>query len=174
MRKTKVNNQNMFMKIITVPIRALSKAKNCYISSITDVGGRLTYGGTPGGFSGNRGRGLPKSYSVKTTSSRSREDDDYSELIRAASARNYEERMDVNMIMQEHMKRSATTTTMRSVMGSKIGSNNRAVLPKCTVAMGRIDEDAPEDFDEGAAGVEGELYPRSRSYAVRKKSAFAF
>ncbi|KAM2593101.1 hypothetical protein TB1_042302 [Malus domestica] len=176
MRKTKVNSQNKFMKIIMVPIRVLSKAKDFYVRSMTDMGGRVAYSGAVGGLGGNVTQGLPKSFSVSSTSSRLSENgDDYSELIRAASARNYGGRIDVNMIMQEQMKRSATTTTMRSGMGPKRVSNNPTVLSKCSsVAMGKIDEDAPADFDEGAAGVKGDLYPRSKSYAVGRRSAFAF
>ncbi|PQP93458.1 uncharacterized protein Pyn_11157 [Prunus yedoensis var. nudiflora] len=136
MRSTKAQNKNMFKRIITVPIRALSKAKDFYVRSMTDVAERVSYGNTMGG----------------------------PELIRAASARSYGTRIDVDAILKEQqLKRSATTTTM----GSK------PVLPKCSsVAMGRIDEDGPADFDENTAGdVKPDLfYPRSRSYAVTKRS----
>ncbi|ONI33382.1 hypothetical protein PRUPE_1G420800 [Prunus persica] len=165
MRSTKEQNKNKFMRIITVPIRALSKAKDFYVRSMTDVAERVSYGNTMGGPGGQFSSSLPKSFSSRSTSGSSEASgDDFSELIRAASARSYGTRIDVDAILKEQqLKRSATTTTM----GSK------AVLPKCSsVAMGRIDEDGPADFDEHAAGdVKPDLfYPRSRSYAVTKRS----
>ncbi|PRQ27865.1 hypothetical protein RchiOBHm_Chr6g0309871 [Rosa chinensis] len=161
MRSTKAQNQNRFLRIITVPIRALGKAKDFYVKSMTDVGDRFSYGGsTMAGPGGQFSSGLPKSFSTRSSSSRSNQgNDDFSELVRAASARSYGTRIDVDKILQDQLKRSATTT-----MGS------RQVLPKCgSVAMGRIDEDAACDFEE-EGDVKKDLYPRSRSYAVGKRS----
>lgn len=163
MRSTRAHNQNRFMRIITVPIRALGKAKDFYVKSMTDVADRVSYGGgSIGGPGGQFSSGLPKSFSTRSSSSRSNEgSDDFSELVRAASARSYGTRIDVDKILQDQLKRSATTTTMGS----------RQVLPKCgSVAMGRIDEDAPSDFEEeGGDAKKKDLYPRSRSYAVGKR-----
>ncbi|KAK9946373.1 hypothetical protein M0R45_011841 [Rubus argutus] len=75
--------------------------------------------------------------------------------------KSYGTRIDVDKILQDQLKRSATTTTMGS----------RQVLPKCgSVAMGRIDEDDPCDFEEEGGDAKKDLYPRSRSYAVGKRS----
>jgi hypothetical protein len=38
-----------------------------------------------------------------------------------------------------------------------------------TVAIGRIDEEKPCDFDEEDVKVKTNVYPRSRSYAVSKR-----
>lgn len=163
MRSTKTHNQNRFMRIITVPIRALGKAKDFYVKSMTDVADRVSYGGSSmGGPGGQFSTGLPKSFSTRSSSSRSNEgSDDFSELVRAASARSYGTRIDVDKILQDQLKRSATTTTMGS----------RQELPKCgSVAMGRIDEDAPCDFEEEGGDAKKDLYPRSRSVAVGKRS----
>lgn len=158
----KAQNRNKFIRIITVPFRALGKAKDFYVRSMTGVAERVSYGGsTMGGPGGQFSTGLPKSFSTRSTSRSSENTDDFAELIRAASARSYGTRIDVDKILQEQLKRSATTTSM--------GSNE--VLPKCgSVAMGKIDEDGPAHFDEGAGDVKPALYPRSRSYAVTKRS----
>ncbi|XP_050365670.1 uncharacterized protein LOC126784232 [Argentina anserina] len=162
MRSTKqAHNQSRFLRIITVPIRALGKAKDFYVRSMTDVGDKFSYGGsTMSGPGGQFSNGLPKSFSTRSSSRTTQGTDDFSELVRAASARSYGTRIDVDKLLQEQLKRSATTTAMGS----------RQVLPKCgSVAMGRIDEDAPCDFEE-EGDVKKDLYPRSRSYAVGKRS----
>lgn len=158
MKTTKSHSQNRFMRIITIPIRVLSKAKDMYVRGMTSAE-RMGYGsmGVPGGqFSS-----LPKSFS--TRSSRSNENDDLSELIRAASARSYGSRIDVNMILrQQGMRQTATY----------MNSGNTNGLPKCSsVGMGKIDEDSPCDFGEdgGMGNLKADLFPRSRSYAVTNR-----
>ncbi|GLT72289.1 hypothetical protein SLA2020_442390 [Shorea laevis] len=105
---------------------------------------------------------LPKSFSV--SSSRCGDDEDFRELIRAASARTSVDRIDMDLILKQQATQSAMSTTA----GSK-------GLPKsASVGMGKIDEDRPCDFEE--VGVDGRdvkanlFYPRSRSYAVTKRS----
>ncbi|KAG6644371.1 hypothetical protein I3843_08G051700 [Carya illinoinensis] len=143
-------NQNKFVRFITTPIRILGKARDVYVRSITDCATGVRYGQSTGGPTA-----LPKSFSVSST--RSNNDEELRELIRAASVRTLIERIDMEMIMKQQAG------------GSK-------GLPKsCSVGMGRIDEDGPCDFEE--VGVSGKgrkadlLYPRSRSYAVTNRKA---
>lgn len=150
--RTKGYHQNKFVRFITLPIRILVKTKDFYVRSMTSCAQGVGVGQAMGG-----GVALPKSFSVN--SSRCNEGDDLSELIRAASARTSVDGIDVEMILKQQ---AAQTTT---VAGSK-------GLPKsCSVGMGRIDEDTPCDFEEAGAGAKADLiYPRSRSYAVPKRS----
>ncbi|XP_015900488.3 uncharacterized protein LOC107433686 [Ziziphus jujuba] len=153
MKTTKTHSQNRLMRIITIPIRVLSKAKDMYVRGMNSAE-RMGYGsmGVPDG----QFTSLPKSFSCR--SSRLNENDDFSELIRAASARSYGSRIDVDAILRQQVMRQTTTKT-----GSK-------VLPKCSsVGMGKIDEDSPCDFGDDGGNLKADLFPRSRSYAVTKR-----
>ncbi|XP_039023972.1 uncharacterized protein LOC120156785, partial [Hibiscus syriacus] len=100
--------------------------------------------------------GLPRSFSV--SSAASSENDDLKELIRAASVRSLGHMKEVEMLFQQQRSRVQ--------MG----------LPKsCSVAMGRIDEENPCEFEENEGVVDKKrdlLYPRSKSYGVTKASPF--
>ncbi|XP_035548618.1 uncharacterized protein LOC109015906 [Juglans regia] len=151
---TSKGNQNKFVRFITTPIRILGKARDVYVRSITNCATGVRYGQSTGCPTA-----LPKSFSV--SSSRSNNDEELRELIRAASVRTLIERIDMEMIMKQQ-------AGMQS-RGSK-------VLPKsCSVGMGRIDEDGPCDFEEVSVSGKGRkadlLFPRSRSYAVTNRNA---
>uniref|UniRef100_A0A5B7BAM2 Uncharacterized protein n=1 Tax=Davidia involucrata TaxID=16924 RepID=A0A5B7BAM2_DAVIN len=155
--RTKGSNQsNRFMRIITIPIRVLSKAKDFYVRSMTDCAERVSYGNVMGGPAGGQVSSLPKSFSVN--SSRSNDSD---ELIRTTSARRSSmgiNRVELDLYMQQQMRQQQSTVV---------------VVPRsCSVGMGRIDEDRPCDFGEdNHVHVKPDLfYPRSRSYAVTKRS----
>ncbi|KAL2498137.1 Uncharacterized protein Adt_23687 [Abeliophyllum distichum] len=104
---------------------------------------------------------LPKSFSVNTT--RSYENDDINELIRASSARSSGGRVDLDSYLQKQMQ-------MKPPSSGSMGS--RAMPRSSTVVMGRIDEDRPCNyFGENSGNVKMEvMYPRSRSQAVPKKN----
>ncbi|XP_057489903.1 uncharacterized protein LOC130775897 [Actinidia eriantha] len=154
--RTKTNNQNRFMRIITLPIRVLSRAKDLYVKSMVDCSDRVSYGTVMGVGSGQVSS-LPKSFSVG--SGRSSDNEDLRELIRAASTRSFGSRVETDLYLQTQMRRRPTAAAAAA-----------AVVPRsCSVGMGRIDEDGPCDFGEVGMGVRPELvYPRSRSYAVVK------
>ncbi|GMP60685.1 hypothetical protein CsSME_00023441 [Camellia sinensis var. sinensis] len=61
--RTKASNQNRLMRFITIPIRALGKARDFYVRIITDCAQRVSYGGAMGIQSGPI-HNLPKSFSV--------------------------------------------------------------------------------------------------------------
>ncbi|KAL3013288.1 hypothetical protein AAZX31_06G044100 [Glycine max] len=126
-----------------------------YVSSITKCGHNMNYS-NPVDAAG-RFQALPRSYSAAT--SRSDNNEDFAELLRAASARTLGNIIDVDLVV----KQQAQTQTR------PVSSNG---LPKSTsVGMGRIDEDTPYDLGEGEVPVVPKAYPRSRSYAVGKTSA---
>lgn len=154
MMKTKSHNR--LMRILSLPVRVLSRARDFYVRSMTDYADRVGYGnlGCPGGHY----PALPRSFSV-SVASRSNENDDLKELIRAASARRFGDRIDVDAMLRK----------------AGAGSSKVMALPKsCSVGMGRIDEDEPCEFEgEGVGKVKGGgdlLYPRSRSCAVGSRT----
>ncbi|OWM70769.1 uncharacterized protein LOC116214523 [Punica granatum] len=154
--KTAAQNRSRFMRIISAPIRVLCKARDLYVQTLSDYADRVGYGnmGCPGGPY----PALPRSFS--TASSRSNDEDDLRELIRAASARSFGGRIDVEAILQR--QNSGAVIRKPSQLGPR-------VLPKSSsVGMGRIEEDAPCDFSRNGADVML-LYPRSRSCAVARR-----
>ncbi|XP_014500245.1 uncharacterized protein LOC106761232 [Vigna radiata var. radiata] len=153
MRKGKEQKQNKLVWIITTPFRVLGKARDAYVRSITQCGHSMNYS-NPVDAAG-RFEALPRSYSVATSRS---DNEDFAELLRAASARTLGNRIDVDLVLKQQAQSRPP-----------ISSNG---LPKSTsVGMGRIDEDTPYDLSEGDVGTLPKSYPRSRSYAVGKTSA---
>ena len=148
-------NQRTFVRIITSPIRALYKARDFYIRSITNCGDQMNYS-NPMDAAG-RFEALPRSYSVATA--RSDENEDYKDLVRAASARTMADRIDMDLILRQQREAADTKG-----------------LPKSSsVGMGRIDEDKAVDFAEAnGTAVGSNFYPRSRSYAVGNGRAVVF
>ncbi|XVE55729.1 hypothetical protein DITRI_Ditri03aG0181700 [Diplodiscus trichospermus] len=151
---------NKLVRFITVPFRALGKARDLYVRSLTRCASRVSYGQSSCDYRGEY-PGLPRSFSA--SSATSDDGEDLKELIRAASVRSLGHRNEIEMYLQQQL-------------GLKMGSKG---LPKsCSVVMmGRIDEDKPCEFEEndGADVVDKKqdfLYPRSKSYAVTKRSFF--
>ncbi|CAJ1973481.1 unnamed protein product [Sphenostylis stenocarpa] len=148
--------QSKLVWIITTPFRVLGKAKDAYVRSITKCGHNMNYS-NPVDAAG-RFEALPRSYSVATSRS---DNEDFAELLRAASARTLVNRIDVDLVLKQQAQAQAQTRP--------VSSNG---LPKSTsVGMGRIDEDTPYDLSEGDVPAVPKPYPRSRSYAVGKTSA---
>lgn len=157
--RTKTRGHNRFVRIITIPLRALTKARDLYVRGL-NYADRVGYGsvGCPAGQFST----MPRSFSV-SSSRASGEADDLGELVRAASARSFGDKIDVDAILrrqQRHLKQRPS-----SDWGPK-------VLPKsCSVAMGRIDEEEPCEFGEDDAVKKDDLlFPRSRSYAVGNRN----
>ncbi|KAK7410095.1 hypothetical protein VNO78_00616 [Psophocarpus tetragonolobus] len=159
MRKgNKDKKQNKLVWIITTPFRVLGKAKDMYVRGITKCGNNMNYS-SPVDAAG-RFEALPRSYSTATSRS---DNEDFAELLRAASARTLGNRIDVDSVLKQHAQAQAQA----QAQARPLSSNG---LPKSTsVGMGRIDEDTP--LGEGQIPALPKAYPRSRSYAVGKTSA---
>ncbi|AES59298.1 hypothetical protein MtrunA17_Chr1g0152341 [Medicago truncatula] len=159
----KGQNQNMFVRIMCSPIRALGKARDAYVRSITNCGQNMSYGSYP--MDGASKFSLSRSQSAATSrrSSASLEgNEDFAELVRAASARTLGNRIDVDLVLkQQHQQQQ-----------QKLHKG----LPKSSsVGMAKIDEDMPFDsFVEGKVGFVADSYPRSKSYAVGHRRNVAF
>ncbi|KAA8537868.1 hypothetical protein F0562_027552 [Nyssa sinensis] len=113
---------------------------------MTGCAERVNYSSMVGGPGGQLS-GLPKSFSV--SSSRSNDSEDFRELIRAASTRSLANRVELDMHMQQQMRRSTA-----------VGMGSTEAMPRsCSVGMGRIDEDKACDFGEDDnINVKAELF----------------
>ncbi|KAK7310764.1 hypothetical protein RJT34_08477 [Clitoria ternatea] len=130
----------MLVRIIFSPIRALGKARDMYVRSITSCGQNMSYGDPMDAA----GRFSALSRSASAATSRSEDKEDFVELMRAASARTLVNRIDVDLVLKQQQHSSKG-------------------LPKSSsVGMGRIDEEKPYDTEDP--------YPRSRSYAVGNRN----
>ncbi|KAJ7944543.1 3-isopropylmalate dehydratase large subunit like [Quillaja saponaria] len=152
----KRSKESLFIRVMKAPIRVLSKARDVYVQSMTECSGRFEYGAAAMGCpAAHVSSTLPTSFSVGST--KSSNDDDYKELIRAASTRSNlgNNEMDLYLVhkLQESIAKQSPATVPRSE----------------SVGIGRIDEDNPCDFDEEIK-VKNDLFPRSRSYAVHRRS----
>lgn len=139
-------SQNKFLRFLALPMRCLARTRDCYINGMNSYA--VANAPKPR---------VQRSYSV--SSSGSNDSDDYRELLKAASTRGMEGRIELERLMQQYMKQqSAAAAAMRS---------SQRVRRSSSVAMGRIDEESGED-DSNRGGDEMK-YPRSKSYAVNNK-----
>ncbi|KAK4348551.1 hypothetical protein RND71_031306 [Anisodus tanguticus] len=143
--KSKGGQQNRFIRILSLPWKALIKARDCYVGTMTN-------------YAVVNPRSLPKSYSV--TSMRSDNSEDFRDLVRAASARSMGENFELNLLIQQQIRQQMPS---------------RKVPRSVSVGMGRIDEDKPyvlaDQEDVSMMLMKNDLkYPRSRSHAVSKTS----
>ncbi|XP_022720108.1 uncharacterized protein LOC111277905 [Durio zibethinus] len=157
--RSKGHSHNKFVRFITVPFKALGKARDLYVRSLTRCASRVSYGQSSDEFTGQYS-GLPRSF-IAISEKSNYDNEDLRELIRAASVRSLGHRNEIEMFLQQQL-------------GLKMGSKG---LPKsCSVGMGRIDEDKPCEFEVNDAAVavvdkkQDFLYPRSKSYTVTKRS----
>ncbi|KAK8705569.1 hypothetical protein V6N13_049167 [Hibiscus sabdariffa] len=153
--------QNKFVRFITIPFRALGKARDLYVRSMTSCAAGVSFG--QGGGAADYAGQLPRSFSESSAAS-SYANEDFRDLIRAASVRSLGHRNEVEMFLQEQLKQ------MRAAKG----------LPKSSsVGMGRIDEDKPFESEEknqlhhvdNNAMKQDTLFKRSKTYAVTKRSS---
>ncbi|GLT63310.1 hypothetical protein SLA2020_358840 [Shorea laevis] len=154
--RSKGQNQSKFMRFITIPFRVLGKARDLYVRSLTDCSHRVSHSDSVVLVRGQSSI-FPRSFSA--SSSRSDDNEDYRDLIQAASVRSMGHRNEIDMLMKQQLMAMAETGR----------------LPKsCSVGMGRIDEDEPCEFGEEVSSepkMKSDLvYPRSKSCAVGKKT----
>ncbi|EEF37123.1 conserved hypothetical protein [Ricinus communis] len=151
--KKPVNKQSKISKFIKSPLRILLKARDFYVKSMTEYSDRIGYGTFMGCPTGHVVETLPKSYSVNSTKSSSR-DDDYRELLRAASTRGLSSRNDLGVLQRQQSRKSPNNTRA-----------NISMPRSHSVGIGRIDEEkACDNFDD--IKVKTDVFPRSRSHAV--------
>lgn len=143
--------ESKLMRCIKSPIKALGKARDFYIKSMTKWAGKVEYGGgTMGGAPTAQVSSLPKSFSV--SSAKTRDDDDLRDLIRAASTRSLENKVQLELLRRQQ--------------------GPKDVVPRSqSVAIGRIEEDKCYEFENDRLGmVNADFVPRSKSYAVTRRA----
>ncbi|KAE8707014.1 ARM repeat superfamily protein isoform 1 [Hibiscus syriacus] len=156
----KVTRESKLSRYLKAPIRVLMKARDLYITSMTEYSERISFGTVMGCPTGQL-NGLSRSYSVASTKSRNG-DDDLRELIRAASTRSLRNKPPMDLHGKQPGRRSPTT-----------GANHMA--RNHSAGIGRIDEDKPCGFDDkDKIEVKTDVFPRSRSYAVPNKKPVFF
>ncbi|KAJ0231527.1 hypothetical protein HA466_0298210 [Hirschfeldia incana] len=170
MRK-KGENKNRFFRIITMPLKVLGKARDLYMRSITGCAARTHHSSADAvSIPFPRSRSTSSGFSSTTSSRRMSsdftfDDDDYSELVRAASVRSLGHKNEIDMIRHQQLQqRQENRVAVGAVAAAKGG------LPKSSsvgMPMARIDE---ENEEEGSVKNQKKgfdfLYPRSRSHAV--------
>ncbi|CAL2279432.1 unnamed protein product [Prunus armeniaca] len=178
MRRTasKAKKQSKLMYIICAPIRTLTKARNFYMRGLEDYAGKVSYGGGVSGYTASQVPRLPKSFSVNSSSSS--DDEDLRQLLRTASSKN-SKRNDVEKeknnnkpagdldVHRRPVVRQPAQPIARQQTMNGMGMRSYSVGLK----MGRIDEERACSFEEDEVNVaKADLYPRSRSYAVKRRS----
>jgi hypothetical protein len=156
----KPSKESKLKRILKVPLKILTSARDFYMKGMTEYSDQVYVMSNPTGNLNN----MPRSYSVSSSKS-NHFDDDYRELIRAASTRSTLGRsnnMDVRARQQYITRDKKSAAEVADNM-----SRSRSV------AIGRIDEETSTcDFDEDqdVKAKTGQVYPRSRSYAVSKRT----
>ncbi|KAB5547471.1 hypothetical protein DKX38_010877 [Salix brachista] len=151
------SKESKLKKILKVPLKILTSARDFYMKGLTEYSDQVCVMSCPTGNLNN----MPRSHSVSSTRS-NRFDDDYKDLLRAASTRSILGRsnnMDVRTRQQYITHQKPATEVTGNMSRSR------------TVAIGRIDEETACDFDEDEdvkAKTDRHVYPRSRSSAVSK------
>ncbi|KAM5576843.1 hypothetical protein ABKV19_007601 [Rosa sericea] len=154
----KSSKGSRFSRFMKAPIRVLIKARDFYIKSMTECSTRFDYGGMAMGCpTAQVPSALPRSFSTSSVkSSSSSNNDDYRELMRAASARST---FAYNKNMEDLGRKQQINSTE---------ANNAMMNRSRSVGIGRIDEDKACEF--GEEDVNKNMYPRSRSSAVARRT----
>ncbi|CAA7024085.1 unnamed protein product [Microthlaspi erraticum] len=167
MRKTSGQKQNRLLRIITMPLKVLGKARDLYIRSITGCAARTHYSSADAvsiPFPRSRSTSSAFSSSASSRTRLSDYDDDYSELIRAASVRSLGHKNETDMFIQQRQSNHVAVGAVASVAATAKGR-----LPKSSsvgMKMARIEEDDEEGSLKNQKKGSAFLYPRSRSSAV--------
>ncbi|WVZ23373.1 hypothetical protein V8G54_001917 [Vigna mungo] len=133
---------------IKAPLRFLKKARDMYVRGMIHCSAQLSNVDAAMGCPTAQPCTLPRSFSVGSATRSTASDDDFKELIRAASLRTYGTAFDFGeaAAMKIKMPRSRS------------------------VGIGRIDEDKPCEFGDEAIKVRPRpnVYPRSKSYSTHR------
>lgn len=161
----KAKEGNKLSRILKSIVRVLGKMKDSYMQGITECSGKFDYGAPCLAGPTVYVTSLPRSYSVSST--KTNDDEDFRELVRAASRRSLE-----NKVKADLLRKQQVVIASKSPMGGGGGGLGFNKMPRSqSVGIGRIDEDSPCEFEGNHVKVKTEfLYPRSRSYAVSNRS----
>ncbi|KAK7330937.1 hypothetical protein VNO77_25143 [Canavalia gladiata] len=134
-------------RYIKASLRFLTRVRDIYVEGMIQCSGHFAYAEAALGCPTGQLSTLPRSFSVNSATS----DDDFKDLVRAASLRSYGNRVEFGDAVIK-MPRSRS------------------------VGIGKIDENKPCDYfeDDALIKVKPNIYRRSRSYAPRRGGAGLF
>lgn len=150
----------LISRLIKAPIRILAGARDFYVRSLSECSGHMAMVCPAGQVLTT----LPRSFSVSSSRSHvSSGDEDFQELVRAASTRS----------LSSMLKKQEPPHTNKIPRAAQFyGQRSPNMGPRSfSTGMGRIDEENPIEFGEGIEVRTGPLYPRSRSCAANRRSA---
>ncbi|KAL4346295.1 hypothetical protein GQ457_17G011760 [Hibiscus cannabinus] len=155
------NEQTMLLKIVCLPIRLLSQARDFYIKSMVQCAGRAGYGGRVDYHILPEASRLPRSFSVCSSTANDGEQvrQHFSEISKHGRDHRVEQKM--------HQQQSGVTQrTMGSSACRIMGTRSYSVgIGK----IGTIDEDRPCTFEEDVTDAMADLmYPKSRCRAIKR------
>ncbi|KAM1502524.1 hypothetical protein TB2_027027 [Malus domestica] len=154
----KPSKESRLTKFMKAPLRVLIKARDFYIMSMTECSGQFDYGTAMGCPGAQVPSTLPRSFSTSSTRSSTADNEDYRELTRAASARSLRNKIEFDLARKAQLPRQPPVAGVPNAM-----SRSRSV------GIGRIDEDKACEFEEEVQ-FKRDVYPRSRSYAVSRRT----
>lgn len=141
------HSQSKFMRVIKMPFRVLGKARDFYVRSLTEYATKGNYSNCMA-FQGGQFASLPR---------RSNDNEDYRELIRAASVRIMGHENELDLLTHQYFLQSAAIRSEECPKSSSFGVR----------VMGRIEEES-SDLEDSVDGSKSDSnkFPRSRSVAV--------
>ncbi|KAF2591484.1 hypothetical protein F2Q70_00041917 [Brassica cretica] len=137
--RNKGQKQNKFLRIISAPLRALGKARDFYMRSITGCSARTHYS-SAASVSTPFPRSRSSSSAAFSSSASTRRttdfgiDDDYSELVRAASVRSLGHKNEIDMFLHEKLQQEKL--------------RQRGLPKSSSVGMAKIEEE--DEAEEGS------------------------
>jgi len=153
MSRKETRKESKLIRCIKSPIRFLGKARDFYIRTMTRWAGNVEQGGGVMGSGAPTAQvsSLPKSFSVNSANSSN--DDDLRDLIRAASTRSLESKVQLELLRRQPV------------------AANEVVPRSQSVGSGRIDEDKFYEYEnDDVVKVNTDFVPRSKSYAVTRRA----
>ncbi|KAE8661560.1 Detected protein of unknown function [Hibiscus syriacus] len=150
--------QHILMKIVRLPIRLLSQARDVYIKSMVECAGRTGYGGRVICHTLPEPSRLPKSFSVG--SSTANDGEEYRQLLCTVSKHGIDQKT------QQQQQPGVHQRTMESSASRVMGTRSYSVgIGK----IGMIDEDRPCSFEEDVIDAMADLMcPKSRCHADKR------
>ena len=142
--------ESKLSRYMKAPLRFLKKARDMYVYGMIECSGQLSYVEASIGCPTGQLCTLPRSFSVGSATRSTTSDDDFKELVRAASLRSYGNRV------QFGDAAAAAVKKMKMHRSRSVG------------IFGRIDEEKVCEFGDDGIKVRPNAYPRSKSYAARR------
>ncbi|KAK4759457.1 hypothetical protein SAY87_022588 [Trapa incisa] len=142
---SKSKKQKLIIRLLKAPFQILARAGDFYVRSLTECSGHIGMVCPTGQVIAT----LPRSYSVSSS-----HDDDFRELVRAASTKS------LNSVRKHEQRQQQQPPPLKLVLPRSFSSG-----------IGRIDEEKASEFgDEAVARPACAVYRRSRSCAVYRRS----